>query len=288
MLLEFHFMEDKLFQQAVQYIDTGNLDSLQDLISQNADLVRERFSSPEDGYFKRPYLLWFIADNPIRIPRLPSNIIGIAKYLVASVLNLSPSNAQIQLDYTLGLVCTGRIPRESGVQIELMNLLINTGAIPNGGIGALAHGNKAAAAYLLERGLPLNLGLAVGLERRQEIKTLFDLADQDEKLTALAIAAFYGIESIIDELLAWGVDPNGYPSGKSGFHAHATPLHQAVSSGSLSSVKSLVKGGADLNARDKVYFGRPLDWAEYMPTEEGCTDADHIRYESIANFLRSV
>jgi hypothetical protein len=86
-------------------------------------------------------------------------------------------------------------------------------------------------------------------------------------------------------LLEKVVEPNGYPGPDSGFHSHATPLHQAVWSGSLETVQLLVEAGADLNATDKVYGGTPLGWAEYAPTGGGSEDALK-NFAEIANYLR--
>ena len=57
--------------------------TLQRLLTANPQLVRVRLESPGDwlrdlvdgaleGYFKQPYLLWFVAENPIRHEKLPS------------------------------------------------------------------------------------------------------------------------------------------------------------------------------------------------------------------------
>lgn len=88
-------------------------------------------------------------------------------------------------------------------------------------------------------------------------------------------------------LLDKGIGPNGYPSEGSGFHSHATPLHQAVWAGSLETVKLLVKAGADLHATDKIYGGTALGWAEYAPTEGG-DEATLIKYAKIAEYLREL
>ena len=45
-----------------------------------------------------------------------------------------PDTAQEQLDYTLGLVATGHVPRDSGVQLTLMDHLIDAGAKPGGSV----------------------------------------------------------------------------------------------------------------------------------------------------------
>jgi peptide-methionine (S)-S-oxide reductase len=106
-------------------------------------------------------------------------------------------------------------------------------------------------------------------------------------LGALTAAAFYGKIDMVSFLLAQGTDPNGYPERSGGFHQHATPLHQAVYSGSLDVVKLLVEAGASLKAKDKVYEGTPLGWAEYVPTEEGYDDTAKQRFALIADYLRA-
>jgi ankyrin repeat protein len=104
-------------------------------------------------------------------------------------------------------------------------------------------------------------------------------------LTALTVAAFYGKADMITLLLSMGIDPNGYPNSSSGFHTHATPLHQAVSSGSLDAVKLLAEAGASLNARDKMYDGTPLDWAKYMHRDENFDAVVRGNFKRIAAYL---
>ena len=91
--------------------------------------------------------------------------------------------------------------------------------------------------------------------------------------------------AMVKRLLATGIDPNGYPAADSGFHSHGTPLHQAVSSGSLDTVKLLVEAGAKLNAPDNIYDGTPLDWADYMQRDEH-DEAAKRNFASIEDYLR--
>jgi hypothetical protein len=64
--------------------------------------------------------------------------------------------------------------------------------------------------------------------------------------------------------LRWNAAPSTH------LYAHATPLHHGVCSGSLDAVKALVEAGAELYARDTVYQGTPLGWAEhYQGRKEG-------------------
>jgi len=143
---------DTLFREAVEAIDAGNIVLLENLLMENPRLVHDHLDYPVDGYFRNPYLLWFVADNPIRHEKLPSNIVEVTRLIIQFAKRESVSNLQYQLDYALGLVATGRIPRECGVQIGLIDLLIDEGAKPGGGAGAIAHGNLAAAERLIELG----------------------------------------------------------------------------------------------------------------------------------------
>jgi hypothetical protein len=277
---------DPLFLRAVEAIDAGNISELEILITQNHRLVKKRLHTTDDGYFKDPYLLWFVADNPIRNFKLPSNIIEVTRLLIGAVKREAPDTYHQQIDYTLGLVATGRIPRESGVQTAMMDLLIDAGATPCDVMGAIAHGNIEAAEYLINRGGKLTLPAAVCLERMDDVNRLGVTASPGEKLTALTAAAFYGKVGMIRLLLIMNADPNGYPEGNSGFHSHATPLHQAVCSGSLDAVKLLVEAGAELDVADKVYNGTPLGWALYMPTEEGRGETAKKNFALIAGYLQ--
>lgn len=281
-------ISDPLFRQAVEAIDEGNITELAGLIAEHPKLLSERLITTENGYFKDPYLLYFVADNPIRIDKLPSNIVDITHLLVSELKNIAADSMQQQLDYTLGLVATGRIPRECGVQIAMIDLLIDAGAKPGGGLGALAHGNIAAAERLLERGGKLTLPVAVGLERMDDVKRMTENTSADEKLVALAAAAFYGKHHIISFLLAAGTDPNHQPKDMMGFHGHATPLHQAVYSGSLDAVKLLVEAGARLDVPDKAYGGTPLGWAGYMQTEEGYDEETKSNFAIIEAYLLGI
>jgi len=278
-------ISDRIFRQAVEAIDNGDINTLEGLLKCYPYLVFDYFPYPDGAYFKNPYLLWFVADNPIRVGKLAANIVDITRLLIRFVKQETEDTAQYQLDYALGLVATGRIPRECGVQIQLIDSLIDAGAKPGGGLGALAHGNIEAAARLIDRGGKLTLAAAVGLDRYDDITRLAAAASADERLVALTAAAFYGKVQTISLLLNWGVSPNGYPDKNTGFHSHATPLHQAVSSGSLEAVKLLVEAGADINATDKVYSGTPLGWALYMPGESDDTEANQ-KYHIIADYLR--
>jgi hypothetical protein len=47
----------------------------------------------------------------------------------------------------------------------------------------------------------------------------------------------------------------------------------------------LVEAGAKLDARDKVYDGTPLDWAEHMQKDETFDEAAKANFKLIAAYL---
>jgi len=166
----------------------------------------------------------------------------------------------------------------------LIDLLIDAGARPGNGHGALAHGNREAAQRLMERGGKLTLTTAIGLDRKEDIERLLRQATAEEKQIALIASAYLGKPAMIRDLINSGVDVNTYIDHSSGFHSHATALHQAVYSGSLDSVKILVEAGANLNLEDRVYQGTPLGWARYLQKEEK-DESRKEKYSQIEKFL---
>jgi hypothetical protein len=280
-------IHDPLFRQAVAAVDSGDLVALRELLDEHPRLVRERLDLPEEGYFQHPYLIWFVADNPIRNHALPENIVEVTRVLIDYVRKYAPDTYLYQLTYTLGLVDTGRIPRVCGVQIALIDLLIDAGAVPGSVLGAIAHGNPEAAAHVVRRGGELTFSAAVGLGWKDDIQRLAGSALQEEWNLALIVAAFLGNTEMIGFLLRGDAAVNEIPEKCHGFHSHATALHQAVASGSLKSVTLLVEAGADLHAADRVYQGTPLGWAMYMPTAEGMDEEMKAKYREIESYLRS-
>ena len=278
---------DSRFLKALAAIDSGRTSELLDLINKYPELVKHRISNDEEGYFKDPYLLWFVAGNPIRVDKLPDNIMEVTRELIYAVKREAPDTYQYQVDYTLGLVSSGHITRECGAQIAMIDLLIDAGASPNCSMAALTNGNLEAARHLLDRGGPITLPLAVCLERMDDINDLFGQASTGEKITVLAAAAYYGKENMIKYLLQMGIDPNGFPEVDSGFHGHATALHQAVSSGSLACVKLLIEAGAKLDERDRIYNGTPLEWADYLQRDSD-DETKKGNFSLIKSYLQSV
>jgi len=263
---------------------------LQQLLASHPELITKRLDTPnEEGYFKDPYVLWFVADNPIRHDTLPANITEVTALLIDALQKSNSDNYQYIMDYTLGLVCTGRIPKECRVQIPLMDILISKGARVKGNVlGAIGQHNFEAALYLLDKGGDYNTATAVALDRWDDIQNLAQHASASELYVGLVVASFFGKADMISFLIEHGADVNGSGTEKDfgGFHSHASALHQAVYSGSLASVQLLVHAGANLNATDKAYTGTPLGWAIYMQAEEPGDEMKKKSFAEIEAFLR--
>lgn len=257
---------DPRFREAVDAIDAGDLSGLERLLAAHPELVRDRLDCGE-GYFRQPYLLWFVAGNPIRNGRLPRNIAEVTRAILRAARRDRVESLQEQVDYALTLVCSGRVARECGVQRELIDVFGDAGADFDGAlVPALAHRELEAAERLLERGAALTLLAAVCTGRADDAARLLRGASAAERQAALAGAALYGQAPALTLLIGSGVDVNAL--NPPGFHAHGTALHHAVDSGSLDAVRVLVEAGADRSARDRIHNGTPLGWAEYLQRAE--------------------
>jgi ankyrin repeat protein len=166
------------------------------------------------------------------------------------------------LNETLGLVCSGRVPRESGVQLPLIDLLCDHGADPNYAMpSALGHGEFEAVNALIRRGGRVDLTVAAGLGRIEDARRLLPSAGGEDRHRALALASQFGHVEVVRLLLDAGEDPSRYNSP--GFHSHSTPLHQAAFAGHEEVVRLLVERGARLDAKDTLWQGTPAGWARH-------------------------
>jgi hypothetical protein len=253
-------IRDTIFADAVAAIDTGNVAKLDGLISQYPNLVCDRLQTGEPGYFADPYLLWFIAENPIRSGRLPANIVEIAMAITDHLDALAPPSRQSQLNYAVALVATGRIPRESGVQIALIDALIARGAQPSGLDSTVAHTEMEAARRLIHHGAAVTLAAALALGLDVDAQRLLPRAHAAAKADALVITASMGLVSAVRSLLDAGADPN---LRSAQLHSHASALHQAALNGHDEVCALLVNAGASLTARDSMWNGTPSGWAAH-------------------------
>ena len=239
-----------MFAEAVAAIDNGDLGGLRALLAAHPELLTQRLENGRDDYFARPYLLWFVAENPIRHGTLPANIVELTQALL-------DAGAEGR-DYALALVVSGQVSRECGVQLELIDALVAGGADPNCLDPALAHRENAAAERLLERGARLTLVAAACLGREFDATA----ATPEERQVALAGAALHGRADALRALIAAGVEINAF--NPDGYHSHSTALHSAVDSGSSEAVDVLLAAGADRTIKDTLFHGTPDEWFQYL------------------------
>ncbi len=286
---------DASFRDAVSTIDSGDVSTLARLILEHPSLVRDRLESPGawlreqvggalDGFFARPYLLWFVAEDPVRNGKLPANIAAVAGAIVDAARRVGAPTLQEQLDYALTLVSWSWIARECGVQLALIDVLVDAGAATDGNPNnALVNGNVDAAEHLVKRGAQLTLATALCLGRWDDVDRLVATANEEQKTFAFVLSALNGRADALRRMIREGVDPNA-PSAD--LHSHGTPLHHAVASGSLDAVRVLVEAGADRRTRDTAWGGTPLGWAEHY-TGEAKQGGAGWQYAEIAAYLRA-
>jgi hypothetical protein len=251
-------IEDAGFRRAVDLIDDGDAEALRDHLRNEPSLVGQRVTFEGGNYFRDPTLLEFIAENPIRHGRLPPNIVEVAR----TILESGGRNDRRSIDSTLMLVSSGRVARECGVQVPLIDLLCDYGADANTAMqAAVGHGEWAAVDALIRRGGNMDLAVAAATGRVEHVRRALATADSGLRHRALAWASQYGHTEVVRLLLDAGEDPNRY--NPEGTHSHSTPLHQAALAGHSAVVRLLVERGARLDIKDILYQGTPLQWAEH-------------------------
>jgi peptide-methionine (S)-S-oxide reductase len=285
---------DELFRRAVSAIDAGDVGALEQILVEHPNLVDERLDKPGawlrdtiggalDGFFEKPYLLWFVAEDPRRAGKLPPNIAEITRTIIQAARREHVKSLQVQLDRALQLVAWSGVAADCGVQLQLIDVLADAGAsldgIPD---NALVNGHVEAAAHLVQRGAPMTLSTALCLERWDDVQRLFAQTSERDRQMAFILAALNGRAPALERLIGLGIDVNR-PSQD--LYAHATALHHAVGSGSLEAVRVLVESGAGLNTKDTAWGATPAAWAQHY-LEEAANEERVQAYSAIIAYLR--
>jgi peptide-methionine (S)-S-oxide reductase len=236
--------------EAVTAIQTGDIPALERLLDADPELLHRRLIGYGDhgDYFRDPKLLWFVADNPNLIETMPANSVELTRALLAR----RPDQAD--LDYTLELVMTSGPAREQGLQLPLMDVLIEAGA--HAGPAAieitLAHHELGAIEELLRRGYPMTAPIAASLGRLQALARLLP----EDAQSAFTLAVVNNQKQAARLALDAGADVNA--------RSHSTALHEAVLHDDVELLKLLIERGARTNVRDTIHDGTPLRWAQYL------------------------
>ena len=161
-------------------------------------------------------------------------------------------------------MCSGRVTRECGVQIPLIDLLCDYRADPDGAVQSAAWARRVRragrASSAAERGSiwrPPPRPVASTRCGRSSNQPM-----GRSRHCALALAAQHGHAR--DRPVSSST-PVRIPAGttRSACHSHSTPLHQAALAGHADVVRLLVERGARVDTKDILHDGTPLEWAEY-------------------------
>jgi ankyrin repeat protein len=269
------------FEAAVESVIDGDVATLTKLLREDPSLVRARstrvthFDPPVHGAM----LLHYLAANGVEgyRQRSPKNAADVAKVLLEAGAD---PNALCSLYgsrcTTMALLVSSTPPDQAGVQVALVDVLVDYGAtIAPAGEGnwtspietALVFGKHEAAKALVRRGARIDtVAAAAGLGRVHDVRGMLPTASAEDRHRALALASQLGHADVVRVLLDAGEDPNRF--NPPGTHSHSCPLHQAIAGGHLDVVKLLIDGGARLDIKDTIYQATPLGWAEYCEKSE--------------------
>jgi len=277
-----------IFESAVDAIVGGDAATLQRLLREHPNLVHER-STRDHG----ATLLHYVSANGVEDFRqkTPKNIVEIARMLLDAGADVNAaSNSYSPTDTTFMLTATSCHPADAGVQIPLLQLLLDRGATVDAGdvLACLHNGRGPAALFCARQGVPLDLEGAAGVGALDAVKTfvrpdgtLVNGATQKQLIDGFAWANEYGYRDVVEYLLDAGVPGNSRLR-----HDGQTALHWAAWGGHPDIVRLLIARGAPISEKDGTYDGTPLDWAIYAWGNRGeMTDADAERYYDVVSLL---
>jgi ankyrin repeat protein len=277
------------FERAADAIANGDAGALARLLSESPSLIRSRSARVHRGT-----LLHYVGANGVENYRqkTPRNAIEILKILLRARAEVDAVADMYHRDTTLGLVATSIFPERAGVQMELMQTLLDAGAsidAPGGGSivnACLANGRGEAADFLAKRGASLDLEGAAGVGRLDIVEGFFNPdrslrsgATKEQMNSGFSWACEYGRTDVVDFLLKMGmqVDARLRPHGQTGLHWAAYGAHPAI-------VKLLLERKASVEAKSERFTGTPLDWALFAwPQSVPATDRG--RYCEVVTLL---
>jgi ankyrin repeat protein len=264
---------------------TGDRTTLEHLLAGNPDLTHARSARAH-----RAMLLHYISANGFERFRekTPGNIVEIARLLLNAGADVNAADTYGK-GTTLGRVATSSHPRRVGVQIPLLEILLDHGADINGPNGtwspvleALQNGCPEAAEFLARRGAKLNLGAAGGLGRLELIKSFFDVssATKEDIDSAFTLPCLYGWTTVVEFLAERGADL------RADENTGQTGLHCAVIGGHADLIKVLLERNAPLEALN-VFGGTVLGQALWC-VFNGAPHIDYILCSLPARRLKKV
>jgi hypothetical protein len=286
------------FESAVDAVVTGDVPALESLLHASPGLVRAR-----SGRVHRATLLHYVSANGVENFRqqTPPNAVTIAKVLFDAGAEADAlAHAYGGHCTTMGLLVSSVHPARAGVQVALVETLLDHGAAINGPeddgsplATSLAFHYPDAAAALAKRHARIDhVAVAAALGREDLVRRLITDGGHPKPLTSSAVAqwarppkdqaahrelalvwgAEYGRTEIVNLLLQNGVDVTAKD------HRAFSALHSAAFYGHVETVEALLKWNAPLETKNS-YGGTVLSstiWAsvhgtlavDYVPVVE--------------------
>lgn len=250
-----------MFEEAVEAVIAGDAAGLREMLRAHPELVRARSAREH-----RSTLLHYVSANGVEDERqrTPPNILEIARMLLDAGADVNAeSEAYGGGSTTLMLAATSYHPEAAGVQIALMELLLERRAAIDGPgerstvNACLRNGRGMAAEFLAGRGAWLDLEGAAGVGRLDLVKQLIGDANRRQVLDGFAWACEFGHTSVVDFLLQHGVGVNDR------LQHGTTGLHWAAYEAREETVALLLERGADATIVENRWGGTPTDWAQH-------------------------
>ena len=254
------------FEAAAEAIVSGDADTLRDLLRADRKLIRARSTREHAAT-----LLIYASANGVENYRqkTPRNIVEITGLLLEAGAEVdATANVYGGGCATLELVATSVHPERAGVQLDLLQKLLDHGAsleTPSLVTACLANGQPKAAEFLASKGARLDLAGAAGLGRLEAVRALFEAASAEQIRDGLLYACGYGRDSVVEFLLEKGMDLTAHRADGQ------TALHWAVIGGHPGAVRLLLRNGAPLEVQNR-YGGTALGQAAWSAAHGGDPD----------------
>ncbi|QNI34632.1 ankyrin repeat domain-containing protein [Alloacidobacterium dinghuense] len=277
------------FEAAADAIITGKFAALRRLLREDPQLIHMRSTREHQAT-----LLHYVAANGVENYRqkTPKNIVQITNLLLEAGAEIdATANVYGGGATTLGLAATSIHPELAGVQVGLLQTLLDHGASieqldsprnrPQAVLSCLANGRLRAAAFLAERGAVLTLESAAGIGRLDLVRNYFEdggvlkpSATQKQLESGFLYACGYGHTEVVQFLLTKCIDLATH--GGDG----QTGLHCAVIGGHLDTIKLLLQHNPPLDF-ENIYGGTVLGQTLWSAAHGG----DPERYTAIIRTL---
>jgi len=283
------------FEAAADAIVSGDLPVLRRLLAEQSGLARERSTRAH-----RSTLLHYVSANGVEDFRqkTPKNIIEITNLLLDAGADVdAESDAYGGGCTTLGLVATSIHPERAGVQIALLQTLLDRGAQlqqPSAGgnqqsivHACIANGQPKAASFLADLGARVDLESAAALGRIAVVQELLDKSREPRQMqakqmeSAFRYACGYDSRAVAEFLLYRGIDPAAHD--KDG----RTALHWSCYGPHIEIIRLLLERGTSVDVKDKPFQSTAMDVVLWTWDNTADKAARERCYEAIALLARA-